>query len=181
VVNLDEFEVVLEELVKEAKRRDTIAAVLISTSFVLFGFLALILLDVIRLEEFLRGVVAVISLVVIWILMTAGVYILLSMPLPELPLRIVADSKGVLELMKRNYGGKIYITRQSYRNLPPKVGARMNLEIVDVSDEEVSKYFNHGVELAESIAAAKKLRAKVVSDRKMKVDGVEIIRADDLF
>jgi len=54
-------------------------------------------------------------------------------------------------------------------------------EIVDVSDEEVSKYFNHGVELAESIAAAKKLRAKVVSDRKMKVDGVEIIRADDLF
>jgi len=139
VVNLDEFEVVLEELVKEAKRRDTIAAVLISTSFVLFGFLALILLDVIRLEEFLRGVVAVISLVVIWILMTAGVYILLSMPLPELPLRIVADSKGVLELMKRNYGGKIYITRQSYRNLPPKVGARMNLEIVDVSDEEVSK------------------------------------------
>lgn len=181
MVNLDEFEVVLEELVKEAKRRDTIAAVLISTSFVLFGFLALILLDVIRLEEFLRGVVAVISLVVIWILMTAGVYILLSMPLPELPLRIVADSKGVLELMKRNYGGKIYITRQSYRNLPPKVGARMNLEIVDVSDEEVSKYFNHGVELAESIAAAKKLRAKVVSDRKMKVDGVEIIRADDLF
>ncbi len=178
---MDEFEVVLEELVREVKRRDTIAAVLISTSFVLFGFLALILLNVIRLEEFLRGIVAIVSLVIIWVLMTAGVYILLSMPLPELPMRIVADPKGVMELMKRNYGGKIYITRHSYRNLPPKVGAKMNLEIVDVPEEEAEKYLNHGIELAESIAAAKKLKAKVVSDRKMKVDGVEVMRAEDLF
>ncbi|MDI3498520.1 hypothetical protein, partial [Archaeoglobus sp.] len=77
---MDEFEVVLEELVKEVKRRDTIAAVLISTSFVLFGFLALVLLNVIRLEEFMRGIVAIVSLIAIWVLMTAGVYILLSMP-----------------------------------------------------------------------------------------------------
>lgn len=178
---MDEFEVVLEELVKEVKKRDTIAAILISTSFVLFGFLALVILNVIRLEEFLRGIVAVVSLVVIWVLMTAGVYILLSMPLPEMPLRIVADSKGVMELIKRNYGGKVYVTRESYRKLPPKVGLKMNLEIVDVPEEEVAKYMNYGVELAESIAAAKKLRAKVVSDRRTKVDGVEVIRADDLF
>ncbi len=178
---MDEFEVVLEELVKEVKKRDTIAAILISTSFVLFGFLALVIQNVIRLEEFLRGIVAVVSLVVIWVLMTAGVYILLSMPLPEMPLRIVADSKGVMELIKRNYGGKVYVTRESYRKLPPKVGLKMNLEIVDVPEEEVAKYMNYGVELAESIAAAKKLRAKVVSDRRTKVDGVEVIRADDLF
>ncbi len=178
---MDEFEVVLEELVKEVKKRDMIAAILISTSFVLFGFLALVIQNVIRLEEFLRGIVAVVSLVVIWVLMTAGVYILLSMPLPEMPLRIVADSKGVMELIKRNYGGKVYVTRESYRKLPPKVGLKMNLEIVDVPEEEVAKYMNYGVELAESIAAAKKLRAKVVSDRRTKVDGVEVIRADDLF
>lgn len=86
-----------------------------------------------------------------------------------------------MELMKRNYGGKVYVTRQNYRNLPPKVGAMMNLEVVDVPSEEVEKYLNHGMELAESIVAAKNLRAKVVSDVKKKIDGVEVIRAEDLF
>ncbi|MBO8179301.1 MAG: hypothetical protein H0Z19_02280 [Archaeoglobus sp.] len=178
---MDEFEVVLEELIKEVRRRDTVAALLISTSFVLFGFLALVLLNVIRLEEFVRGIFAIVSLVVIWILMTAGVYILLSMPLPELPLRIVADSKGVLELNKRNYGGKVYVTRESYRKLPPKVGLKMNLEVIEVPEEDIAKYLDYGVELAECITAAKKLKAKVVSDRKMKVDGVEVLTSDDLF
>ncbi|WP_290595752.1 MULTISPECIES: hypothetical protein [unclassified Archaeoglobus] len=178
---MDELEVTLEELVKEVRKRDTIAALLISTAFMLFGFLALVLLDVIRLSEFIKGMVAIVTLIVTWLMMTAGVYILLSMPLPELPTRIVADSKGVMELMKRNYGGKVYVTRQNYRNLPPKVGAMMNLEVVDVPSEEVKKYLSHGMELAESIVAAKNLRAKVVSDVKKKIDGVEVIRAEDLF
>lgn len=178
---MDELEVTIEELAKEVKRRDTIAAALISTSFVLFGFLALILLDVIRVEEFYKGVLSVAFLILIWILMSMGIYILISMPLPEAPIRIFADSKGVMELMKRKYGGKVYVTRQTYRNLPPIVGTKMNIEIFDVPAEEAAKYANYGVELAESIAAAKKMRAKVVSDRKMKVDGVEVIRAEDLL
>ncbi|WP_202318554.1 amastin family protein [Archaeoglobus neptunius] len=178
---MDEFEIALEELVREVRRRDTIAAILISTAFVLFGFLALILLDVIRLTEFVKGVVAIVTLIATWAMMAAGVYILLSMPLPEMPLRIVADSKGAVELMKKNYGGKVYVTRQNYRKLPPKAGAMMNLEIVDVPSKEVEKYLDHGIEMAESIAAAKILRAKVVSDRKGKIDGVEVVRAEDLF
>ncbi|WP_456467894.1 hypothetical protein [Archaeoglobus sp.] len=178
---MDELEVALEELVKEVRRRDTIAAILISTAFMLFGFLALVLLDVIRLSEFTKGVVAIVTLIVTWLMMTAGVYILLSMPLPELPTRIVADSKGVMELMKRNYGGKVYVTRYNYRNLPPKAGAMMSLEVIDVPSSEVAKYLDYGMELAESIAAAKMLKAKVVSNMKKKVDGVEIIRTEDLF
>ncbi len=178
---MDELEIALEELVKEVKKRDTIAAVLISTAFLLFGFLALVLLDVIRLSEVLKGIVAIVTLIITWLMMTAGVYILLSMPLPEIPSRIVADVDGTIELSRRNYGGKVYVTRHNYRKLPPKVGAMMNLEIVDVSDDEVKKYMEHGVELAESIAAAKKLRAKVVSKVKKKVDGVDIVRVQDLF
>ena len=170
---MDELEIALEELVREVRRKDTIAAVLISTAFVLFGFLAL-LLDVIRLDEFLKGIIAIVMLVVTWLMMSVGVYILLSLPLPELPPRIVADSKGVVELMKRNYGGKVYVTRYNYRNLPPKAGAMMEIEIVDVPDDEISKYLNHGIGLAESIVAAKMLRAKVISDTKKKIDGVQV-------
>ncbi len=178
---MDELEIALEELVKEVKKRDTIAAVLISTAFLLFGFLALVLLDVIKLNEVLKGIVAIVTLIITWLMMTAGVYILLSMPLPEIPSRIVADVDGTMELSRRNYGGKVYVTRHNYRKLPPKVGATMNLEIVDVAEEEVKKYMEYGPELAESIAAAKKLRAKVVSKIKKKVDGVEIVRVQDLF
>lgn len=178
---MDELELALEELVKEVKRRDRIAAVLISTAFLLFGFLALVLLDIIRLSGFLKGIVAVATLIITWLMMTAGVYILLSMPLPEIPTRIVADVDGTIELSRKNYGGKVYVTRHNYRKLPPKVGATMNLEIVDVAEDEVKKYLEHGIELAESIAAAKKLRAKVVSKVKKKVDGVEIVRVKDMF
>ncbi len=178
---MDELEMALEELVKEVRRRDTIAAVLISTAFMLFGFLALVLLDVIRLSDVIKGIVAILTLITTWLMMTAGVYILLSMPLPEIPTRIVADVDGVLELSKRNYGGKVYVTRHNYRKISPKIGAMMNLEIVDVDDEDVGKYLEHGIELAESIAAAKKLKAKVISKVKKKVDGVEILRAQDLF
>lgn len=178
---MDELEVMLEELVKEVKRRDTIAAVLISTAFFLFGLLALILLDVIRLNEFFKGILAIVTLITTWLMLAAGVYILISTPLPELPARIVADSRGVMELAKRNYGGKVCVTRQNYRNLPPKIGAMMNLEVVDVPYNEVAKYLDHGLELAESIVAAKNMKAKVVSNVHKKVDGVEIIKAEELF
>ncbi len=178
----EDFEILLENLVREVRKRDTTAAVLISTSFVLFGVLVLVLLDVINVGEVFKGMLAVTILAATWAMMSAGVYMLLSTPLPELPSRIVADSSGALGLMELNYGGKVYIPRESYRKLPPTAGLRLNFEIIEVPRGAAMKYADYGVELSEAIAAAKMLRAKVVTgSMKGKVDGVEIIAPEDVI
>ncbi|MEM0089663.1 MAG: hypothetical protein QW581_07815, partial [Archaeoglobaceae archaeon] len=85
-----------------------------------------------------------------------------------------------VKLLEKGYSGKVFVSRETYRRLPPKVGLRLNLEILDADERELEKYRKQGEELAHALAIAKKLKAKIVSSRKGKVGGVEIITADEL-
>lgn len=177
---MEDLEAMMEELVKRIRLRDTVSAILISTAFVFFGVLLLIVLDVIIVPLSIKSYVAIVLLVLTWIFLSLGVYLLTTMPLPSTPLKIVADSDGLLKLMEKGYKGKVIVSRETYRRLPPKVGLRLNLEIVDADTKEVEKYSQHGNELSHALAVAKKLKAKVVSSKKGKVEGVEIVTPDDL-
>ncbi|MFN3383459.1 MAG: hypothetical protein ACK401_01015 [Archaeoglobaceae archaeon] len=177
---MEDLERMMEELVKKIRFRDTVSAILISTAFVFFGILLLIVLDVIFVPLATKSYVAIALLASTWIFMSIGVYLLMTMPLPRLPLKIVADSNGVVKLMEKGYRGKVFVSRETYKRLPPKVGLRLNLEIVDVDSKEVEKYREHGEELSYALAIAKRLKAKVVSSEKGKVNGIEVITADEL-
>ncbi|MEM3478115.1 MAG: hypothetical protein QXR50_03355 [Archaeoglobaceae archaeon] len=176
---MDELEAMMEEFVKKVRFRDTISAILVSTAFVFFGILLLIVLDVIIVPLSIRGYVAIALLILTWVLMSIGVYLLITIPLPR-RFKIVADSNGVVKLLEKGYSGKVFVSRETYRRLPPKVGLRLNLEILDADERELEKYRKQGEELAHALAIAKKLKAKIVSSRKGKVGGVEIITADEL-
>jgi predicted nucleic acid-binding protein len=177
---MEEIEHTLEELIRKAKRRDTLAAILISSSFLVFGLLALILLDLVNLGAF-KGIIAVTLVVIAWFITMVGIYILISAPYPELPSRVVADSSGVKGLAARNYSGKIYVPRKSYANLPKADALKMNLEVISPDEESSARYAKYGEELAEAIAAAKMLRARyIVSDRgNRKIEGIKIVKPED--
>ncbi|NHW88170.1 MAG: hypothetical protein HA490_00645 [Archaeoglobales archaeon] len=175
--NIDEL---MEEVLRKIRFRDTVAAVAISTAFVAFGILILILLDVIFVSLAFKTAVSIFLLVLAWVLMVSGIYLLTSIPIPPLPPRIVADSQGIAKLLEKGYSGRIFVTRETYRRIPPKFGLRANLQIIEVDKEEAEKYAKFGEELSYAIAGAKKIRAKVVSTKKMKAAGVEILTADEI-
>lgn len=177
---MEDLERMMEELVKKIRFRDTVSAILISTAFVFFGILLLIVLDVLFVPLAIRSYVAVALLASTWVFMSLGVYLLMTMPMPRLPLKIVADTSGVMKLMERGYNGKVFVSRETYKRLPPKVGLRLNLEIVDVDSKEVERYREHGEELSYALAIAKRLKAKVVSSERGRIKGVEIITADEI-
>lgn len=177
---MEDLETLMEEVLRKMRIRDTISAVLIASAFVIFGLLMLVLLDIIFVESALKSTISIMLLFVTWALMVSGIYILTSMPIPKLPPKLVADSSGVIGLLQKKYPGKIYVTRETFKKLPPAVGLRANLEVLDVEPEEVKKFSKYGEELANAIAAAKKLKGKVVSSERGKVDGVEIIKPEDL-
>ncbi len=177
---MEDLERMMEELVKKIRFRDTVSAILISTAFVFFGILLLIVLDVLFVPLAIRSYVAVALLALTWVFMSLGVYLLMTMPMPRLPLKIVADTSGVMKLMEKGYNGKVFVSRETYKRLPPKVGLRLNLEIVDVDSKEVERYREHGEELSYALAIAKRLKAKVVSSERGRIKGVEIITADEI-
>jgi hypothetical protein len=178
---MDELEIVLEELVEEVRRKDTIAAVLVSTALFLFGVLTLILLDVLRVDPVIKSVVVVGILIATWFTMSLGIYMLVSTPIPKLPVRIVADVSGIDALMKKRYANKIYVSPETYKKIPPAVSLRMNIEIIDPPEEMVERYRSYGDELANALGAAKVVKAKyVVSEAgNMKVDGVQVIKPEN--
>ncbi|MEM4748108.1 MAG: hypothetical protein QXW74_06340 [Archaeoglobaceae archaeon] len=49
-----------------------------------------------------------------------------------------------------------------------------------MDSKEAEKYAKYGEELSYAIAGAKKIGAKVVSTRKEKIDGVEVITVDEI-
>lgn len=178
---MEDLELQLEEVVKKMKRKDTISAVLISSAFLIFGLLVLILLDIIIVSQAIRDWLSILLLILTWILMVTGIHLLVSMPVPKLPPRIVADSKGIIELMQKKYPGKVYVTRDTFKKIPPTAGMTLKIEVIEIDEEESAKnYAKYGKELAQAIAAAKKLRGKIVSNERKKIDGVEILRAEDL-
>lgn len=177
---MDDLEAMMEELVKKVRFRDMVSAVMISTAFIFFGLLILIVLDVIFVPASFRGYLVIALPVITWVFMSIGVYLLTSMPMPKLPQRIVADSSGVMKLMERGYSGKVFVSRETYKRLPPKVALRLNLEVVDVDSKELEKYLEHGEELAHALAVAKKLNARIVSSERGRIKGVEIITVDEL-
>lgn len=177
---MEDLENLMEEVVKRIRFRDTISAILISSAFVSFGVLMLILLDVLVVAVSIKTYVAIALLALTWILMSSGVYLLTTMPVPKLPSKIVADSEGISNLVKKDYNGKIFVSRETYKKLEPKVALRLKIEIVDVDKKEVEKYRKYGEELSHALAVAKKIKAKIVSSRKGKINGVEIITADEL-
>jgi len=156
--NLDEL---MEEVMRKIRLRDTIAAIAISTAFVAFGILILILLDVIFVSIALKTIVSIFPLVLAWVLMVSGIYLLTSMPISSLPPRIVADFQGLAKLIEKGYSGRIFVTQETFRKIPPKFGLRANLQIIEVSKEEAEKYAKFGEELFYAIAGAKKINAKV--------------------
>uniref|UniRef100_A0A7J2TK85 Uncharacterized protein n=1 Tax=Archaeoglobus fulgidus TaxID=2234 RepID=A0A7J2TK85_ARCFL len=175
--NLDEL---MEDVIKKIRFRDTVAAVAISTAFLAFGILILVLLDVIIVSLAFKIPVSVFLLIIAWASMSVGVYLLTSMPLPVLHTKVVADSEGLEKLLEKGYNGTIFVTKVTFKKIPPKSGLRVNLKLIDVDDEEAKKYAKFGEELSYAIAGAKKIRAKVVSTRKCKVDGVDVITADEI-
>lgn len=177
---MEDLEPILEEVLKKIRLRDTISAILISSAFVMFGLLMLILLDVIILAGFMKSTVSIILLIVSWVLMVGGIYLLTSIPAPKLPLRIIADSSGIEALLERKYPGKVYVTRGTFKKLPPAVGLRMNLEVLDVDPEEAKKFIKYGEEMSQAIVAAKRLKGKIVSSERKKLEGVEILKAEDI-
>ncbi|MEM1578884.1 MAG: hypothetical protein QXR77_04310, partial [Archaeoglobaceae archaeon] len=142
---MEELEIQLEEIVKKTKRKDTIAAVLISSAFVVFGLLVLILLDVIILSGDIRKWLPILLLISTWVLLALGIYLLISMPMPKLPPRIIADSKGVTELMQKKYPGKVYVTKETFKKLPPTAALRLKIEVLEANEEkEIKKYSKYG-------------------------------------
>ncbi|MCS7130722.1 MAG: hypothetical protein NZ872_04805 [Archaeoglobaceae archaeon] len=177
---MEDLESLMEEVIRKVRIRDTLSAILISSAFVLFGLLMLILLDVIFIGGYLKSTLSIALLFATWALMVSGIYLLTSMPAPKLPSKIVADSSGVIGLLQRKYPGKIYVTRETFKKLPPAVGLRTNLEVIDVDQGEVKKFSKYGEELANAIVAAKKIKAKVVSSERRKLEGVEVIKPEDV-
>jgi hypothetical protein len=177
---MDELEIALEDLVKESRKRDTIAAVLISTALFLFGVLTLILLEILRVNELIRGVIVIGILVVTWISMSIGIYMLVSTPLPSPPARIVADLSGINALMKKRYPGKVYLAPSVYKKISPAVSLRMNIELVEVPDDLREEFKKFG-ELSDSLAIAKLIKAKyVVSEHgNQKINGIRVIKPDN--
>ncbi|MCS7118816.1 MAG: hypothetical protein RMH75_02090 [Archaeoglobaceae archaeon] len=176
---MEELETMIEETMEKIRFRDTIAAIAIASAFVAFGTMFLILIDVIPISLSLKTPMALMLLVITWILMSLGIYLLTSMPVPKLP-RLVADSDGVEGLMRRGYDRVVYVSGETFKKLPPKITLKMNLKVIEIDDIEVEKYRKHGEELSYAIAIAKKLKARVVSSKRGKVDGVEIITAKDV-
>lgn len=177
---MEDLDSLMEEILRKIRIRDTISAVLISSAFVLFGLLMLILLDVIAVSGFMKGTISIILLLTTWVLMVSGIYLLTSIPAPKFPSRLVADSSGVIALLQRKYPGKIYVTRETFKRLPAAVGLRMNLEVIDVNPEEAKKYEKYGEELSYALVAAKRLRGKIVSSERGKLKGVEVLKAEDV-
>ncbi len=179
---MEELEPIMEELIQKAKKRDTIAAILISSSFLTFGFLAIVLLDVFNLGD-MKTPVVVFLLLTAWFVTMLGIYTLVSVPYPSLPSRVVADSSGVDGLAEASYDGKLYVPRGSYSKLPKTAALRMNIEVVAPDDEEVAKYRKYGDELAEAIAAAKMVRARYVISEKgnRKIEGIKIVKPSDFL
>jgi|Deesub1362B_J571_1020462.scaffolds.fasta_scaffold00051_22 hypothetical protein len=173
---MDEIEIALEDLVRESKKRDTIAAVLISTALFLFGVLTLILLEIIVVEPIIRGIIIVGILIVTWSAMSVGIYMLVSTPIPSPPAKVVADLGGLNGLNSRRYPGKVYISPSTFRKIKPSVSLRMNIEIVEVPPEFKAEFEKYG-DLAEEVAIAKLIRARyIVSDRKKgSVNGVKVV------
>lgn len=176
---MDDLETLVEEVVKKIRLKDAISAILISSAFVFFGILMLIILDVLFVPISMKNYTAIALLVLTWIFMAVGIYLLIRIPLPQAS-KIVADSEGIVKLMEKGYKGKVYVSRETYRRLPPKTALRLNLEIIDVDREEVEKYREQGEELSYALAIAKKIKARVVSSKKTKVEGLEVITADEV-
>ncbi|MEG9195330.1 MAG: hypothetical protein V6S10_08455 [Candidatus Methanoglobus sp.] len=178
---MENLEELYEEVLKRIRFRDMVAAVAISTAFIVFGIIVIILLDVIAIPSAFKMPASIFLLISTWILMIIGVYLLTSMPLPPLPTKIVVDSEGLQRLMEMGYSGRIYVTRQTFKKIPPKLALRANLQVIDVDERDARKFAKFGEELSYAIACAKKIRAKVVSTRKLRAKGVEIITAEDFI
>jgi len=182
---VDELEVALDRLIRDAKRRDTIAAVLIATSFFMFGIVALLLLDVIVVPDTIKGSLIMAILLLIWIFMAIGIYFLVSQPLPK-TFRIVADSSGVVGVInnRKFTNEKIYVPESSFRNLPPNVAIKANLEVVRPPESEVARFRGVDRELAEALAVASILKAKyLITQKKIgnKVNGVKIVNPNKIL
>ena len=178
---MEELDELMEEVIKKVKFRDTVAAIAISTAFISFGILILILLDIIYISLEFRTAISILILILAWLSMLLGIYMLTSIPTPSLPLKIIADSQGILELLEKGYDGKIYVTMETFKKLPPKIGLKANMQVIDVSKEEAEEYAKFGDELSYAIAGAKKIRAKVVSKRKLKAGDVEVVTPEDIM
>jgi len=160
VIMLENLDELMEEVVRKIRLRDTIAAIAISTAFVAFGILILILLDVIFVSIALKTIVSIFLLVLAWVLMVSGIYLLTSMPISSLPPRIVADFQGLAKLIEKGYRENLCHTEDFQKNTA-KIRLRANLQIIEVSKEEAEKYAKFGEELSYAIAGAKKINAKV--------------------
>lgn len=177
---MEDLEPLMEEIFKKIRFRDTISAILISSAFVIFGLLILVILDVIAVSGLMKGTISIFLLIISWALMVSGIYLLTSFPAPRLPSKLVADSSGVMALFERRYPGKIYVTRETFKRLPPAVGLRMNIEVLEIDPEEAKKFEKYGEELSHAILAAKNLKGKIVSSERKKLEGIEVIRAEDV-
>lgn len=179
---MEDLEQILEDMIREFRKKDIWAAIFISSAFVVFGFLWLILTDVLILSPDVKGAVALLILLLTWVLMGVGIYLLTFTPTPRIQERYVADSGGIEDLIKLGYKGKVYVTLETLKRCPKSAGIKLNLEVIDVSEEEAKKYEKYGEELSFTIAAAKKIRAKIVSSsKKNKIEDVKVVRAEDVL
>ncbi|MCS7121999.1 MAG: hypothetical protein NZ895_05310 [Archaeoglobaceae archaeon] len=175
-----ELEETMEEMMRRLRLRDTIAAIAISSAFITFGILILVLMDVIFVPLALRTFTAVVLLFLAWIFMIVGIYLLTTLPMPKKS-KLVADSYGVEKLVEKGYRGRVYISAETFKRLPSDAVLKIDLKVIDVNGKEAEKYKKYGEELSHTIVLAKRLKAKIVSSKKGKIEGVEVVTVDDVY